>query len=159
MSREAIVSRSVVRLVIPGPPVAWARARRRGGRYFTAPAQAEYAERVRQAWLIAGRPRLPDGSVLAVRADFHLARPASHYATGRNAGQLRRTAPAWPLGGPDVDNLLKGPLDALNGLAFDDDGQIGHAQVFRRYAGNGREPGTVLALWPFAQLYAEERAA
>jgi len=150
---------STVRLVIPGPPVAWARARRRGGRYFTAPAQAEYAERVRQAWLVAGRPRLPRGCVLAVRGDFYLPRPASHYGTGRNAGQLRPSAPAWPLGKPDVDNLLKGPLDALNGLLFVDDGQIGHAQVFRRYAGSEREPGTVLALWPLAQPYAEERAA
>jgi len=150
---------SVVRLVIPGPPVAWARARRRGGRYFTGPAQAEYAERVRQGWLVAGRPRLPGGCVLAVRADFYLERPAGHWGAGRNAGQLRPSAPRWPLGKPDVDNLLKGPLDALNGLLFVDDGQVGHAQVFRRYAGNGREPGTVLALWPFAQPYAEERAA
>jgi len=123
----------VVRLIIPGPPVAWARARRRGGRYFTAPAQAEYAERVRRAWLMAGRLRLPDGVVVAVRGDFHLARPAGHYATGRNAGQLRPSAPAWPLGRPDVDNLLKAPLDALTGLLYRDDAHVGHVQGTRRF--------------------------
>lgn len=94
--------RDVVQLVVPGPPVPWARVRRRGSRYYTAPAQAEYAERVRQAWLIAGRPQLPKGWVLAVRADFYLERPAGHWATGRNAGRLRPSAPAWPCGKPDA---------------------------------------------------------
>ncbi len=145
---------NVLRLVVPGPPVAWARARRRGSRYFTAPAQAEYAERVRQVWMVAGRPRLPEGWVLAVRADFYLERPAGHWATGRNAGQLRASAPAWPCGKPDVDNLLKGPLDALNGLLFGDDGQIGHVQVFRRYQGADEGPRTVLQLWSYAALAA-----
>ncbi len=134
----------IVHLVVPGPPVAWARARRRGGRYFTALAQAEYAERVRASWLQAGRPRLPPGEVLAVRADFYLERPAVHWGTGHNAGQLKPSAPAWPCGKPDVDNLLKGQLDALNGLLFGDDGQIGHVQVFRRYQGADEGPRTVL---------------
>ncbi len=144
-----MIAEEVVRLVVPGPPVAWARARRRGGRYFTAPAQAEYAERVRQAWLMAGRPRLPDEVVLAVRGDFHLPRPASHYGTGRNAGQLRPSAPAWPLGKPDVDNLLKAPLDALGGLLYHDDAHVGHVQGTRRYASAGG-PSTVLEVWVYA---------
>lgn len=147
--------RDVVQLVVPGPPVPWARARRRGSRYYTAPAQVEYAERVRQAWLIAGRPRLPEGWVLAVRADFYLERPASHWATGRNAGQLRASAPAWPCAKPDVDNLLKGPLDALNGLLFDDDARVGHAQVTRRYRSANGQPRTVLGAWAYASALSD----
>ncbi len=74
------------------------------------------------AWRAAGAVRLGDGPI-AAGALFFLGRPHSHFGTGRNAGALRRFAPAAPTGKPDLDNLLK-ILDALNGLAFEDDAQI-----------------------------------
>jgi len=58
-------------------------------------------------------------------------RPQSHL-TAR--GELRRGAPAFPgrnLG--DVDNLAKGALDALNGIAWLDDAQVVDMRVAKRW--------------------------
>jgi Holliday junction resolvase RusA-like endonuclease len=44
---------------------------------------------------------------------FTLPRPASHYRTGKNADQLRPTAPEFPATRPDMDKLLRSTLDAL----------------------------------------------
>jgi len=136
----------VVSLIVPGAPVPWARARRNGARYFTAPDVAEYQEQVRAAWMVAGRPWL-DGA-LAVKATFHVQRPRSHFGTGANACKLRGAAPAWPTSRCDVDNLLKAPLDALNGLLFADDAQVVHVQATKRYATD--KPHAVLECWTYA---------
>ena len=128
MSRVALVT-DRFDLVLDGEPVPNARARRgRDGRFYTPAATAAYRERVRQAWMIAGRPCL-GLEPLAVSATFYRA--------------SRRRA--------DLDNLLKGLLDALNGLAWDDDAQvICFAGVHMRVAGE-HGPRSVLAAWRVAQ--------
>lgn len=50
--------------------------------------------------------------------DFVFARPKSHL---RKAG-LAANAPQWPR--QDIDNLEKAVLDALNGVAWNDDSQV-----------------------------------
>jgi Holliday junction resolvase RusA-like endonuclease len=55
---------------------------------------------------------------------FVLARPRSHYGTGRNADRLRATAPAWPCSRPDATKLLRAVEDALTGVVWRDDGQV-----------------------------------
>ena len=58
-------------------------------------------------------------------------RPPSHL-TAR--GELRKGAPVFPgrnLG--DVDNLAKGALDALTGIAWDDDSQVVDLRVNKRW--------------------------
>ena len=59
-------------------------------------------------------------------------RPPSHL-TGR--GGLRKGAPVFPgrnLG--DVDNLAKGALDALTGIAWDDDSQVVDLRVAKQWS-------------------------
>lgn len=59
-------------------------------------------------------------------------RPPSHL-TAR--GELRKGSPAFPgrnLG--DVDNLAKGALDALTGIAWDDDSQVVDLRVSKHFA-------------------------
>ena len=68
--------------------------------------------------------------VVEITAMFQ--RPPSH-RTGR--GELRKGAPVFPgrnLG--DVDNLAKGALDALTGIAWDDDSQVVDIRVAKQWS-------------------------
>lgn len=53
---------------------------------------------------------------------FYLARPRSHYRTGRHAAELRPDAPEWVTTSPDLDKMARATLDALTaaGLIADD---------------------------------------
>lgn len=135
-----------VAFVIPGEPVQWARpgqGRKPGSktktiRYTKGPQRA-HMEVVQRAWLVAGRPQLPTGP-LEIDVTFYLPRPKSHVGTGRNAGTLRTSAPAFPTGVPDCSNLIKLVEDALNTLAWADDALFVDATARKRYAPVG-SPG------------------
>jgi len=127
-------------LVIPGEPIPNARARRGRSGWYTPAATTEYRERVRQTWMIAGRPSL--GALpFAVSAQF--------YRAGRRVA--------------DLDNLLKSVLDALNGLAWADDAQAVCFAGIHRLEADEQGPRTVLTAWcstdtPEAAHMAEGRA-
>jgi Holliday junction resolvase RusA-like endonuclease len=62
---------------------------------------------------------------LKVSLTFYFARPAAHYGTGKNALNLKPTAPLWHTKKPDRDNLDKAVMDALtNAGAWADDCQV-----------------------------------
>jgi len=66
---------------------------------------------------------------------FFLARPKGHYGTGRNAGTLRKSAPAYPAVKPDADKLIRSTQDALTTVgAWRDDAQAVDLFVCKRYA-------------------------
>jgi Holliday junction resolvase RusA-like endonuclease len=69
-----------------------------------------------------------------MRIDCRLARPKSHYGTGRNQDKVKKSAPLWPLITPDWDNLGKFVGDCFNGLVFKDDKQVISATVDKFYA-------------------------
>lgn len=114
-------------LTVPGQPVPQARARRgKNGHWYTPRQSQEFQERVRAAWMVEGRPRVEGWFALSAR--FYMPRPVSHYRTGKHSHLLSSNAPAFP-SGCDVDNLLKGLVDALNphggeSLAWDDDRKL-----------------------------------
>lgn len=64
-----------------------------------------------------------EGPLLLV-VTFYRARPAGHYGSGRNAGELRASAPPFPTVRPDATKLLRGIEDALIGVLYRDDAQI-----------------------------------
>lgn len=107
-----------MRLTVPGDPVALERARKGKHGFYLPPRSVEFRERVREAWKAAGSPTVEGGLVVTVRG--YWSRPKSHYRT--KAMLLRPDAPRFPR--PDVDNLVKGILDALQGHAFEDDNQV-----------------------------------
>lgn len=122
-------------------PVAKGRPRvgLRGHMYTpTTTKQAEYE--IRQAWYGKHGDGPFDGD-LEIKVGAYLPRPKSHFGTGKNAGQLRDSARAYPGVKPDLDNLLKLVVDALNGLAFIDDGQIVLATAYKQYADLTLGPG------------------
>lgn len=82
--------------------------------------------------------RLADGP-LAVRAVFSAPRAKGHFGTGRNAGVLKATAPAFPHDSKLADGtkLLRAVEDALNMLVWTDDRRIVDAWWSRRFGDPG----------------------
>jgi Holliday junction resolvase RusA-like endonuclease len=111
-------------------PVPKARPRFAKGRVFTE-RRTELAEhRIREAW---PHPCLAAGVPAELHVTVHLARPRSHFGTGRNAALVRPAAPCFPVARPDWDNYAKTVSDALNGVAYSDDGQVVSARVTKLY--------------------------
>ena len=69
-------------------------------------------------------PIHPLESVLELKIIFYFRRPKCHYGTGRNSNTLKKSAPKYMNRTPDIDNLIKFYLDAMNGVFFKDDRQI-----------------------------------
>ncbi len=69
---------------------------------------------------------------ITIVVDLVFARPKSHY---RKSG-LRDDAPTLPRA--DCSNVLKGIEDALNGVAWVDDSQVGRVIVEKTYGTEGR---------------------
>ena len=63
---------------------------------------------------------------VTVSMQFHFARPSCHFAMAKPPAtrQLRLSAPAKPTKVPDVDNLMKLVLDALEGVCYAKDHQV-----------------------------------
>jgi len=73
---------------------------------------------LRQWW--DGRP--PIETPVEVTLDTWFARPKGHFGTGRNAGQVRPSAPVWQGGYPDLDKCERAVGDGLvdAGVLLDD---------------------------------------
>ena len=61
---------------------------------------------------------------LAVEMMFFMPRPRSHYRTGKNAGNLKASAPNYPDRRPDVLKLARAVEDACTGIVWTDDARI-----------------------------------
>jgi len=130
-----------LRFRVDGPPVPLQRPRFANGRVYN-PSAADM-----RAFLSASRahapPTLADGGPVEVTLEFVFARPASH-TTSR--GALRASAPPLHTNKPDVDNLIKLVLDALNGTFYADDRQVVAVQASKRFAAPGELAGTVVEM-------------
>lgn len=86
---------------------------------------------------------------LVCEATFIFARPASHCGTGRNAGVVKPSQiSVRPGAGADLDNCVKLVLDALQGTAFANDGQIARIEAEKLYTDQAGvcEPQTTITL-------------
>ena len=91
----------------------------------------------KRAWLHRARPFLPAQPLrgpLSVQAVYAMPRPKSHFRQGRFRHLLRPQAPAMHQSVPDVDNLLKFSLDAMNTYFYGDDKQIVSVLARKTYA-------------------------
>ena len=66
-------------------------------------------------------PKEPMTAPLIMRIKFNFKRPKSHYTS---KGELKVSAPKKHTKKPDIDNLLKFVLDALNRTLYMDDAQV-----------------------------------
>ena len=85
------------------------------GRTYTPDATAEAMERIRQAYIAAGGTKAPEGAEVSVHITTVRPLPKSRPKRIESEPDIYR---------PDVDNLSKLVLDALNGVAWDDDAQV-----------------------------------
>jgi len=95
---------------------------------------------------------LPDGhqpftGSVTIDVAFFLPRPQGHYGTGRNAGQLRPSAPTLPAVRPDLDKLVRSTLDALgDAWVFTDDARITTILAVKEYADTEHPPGAYIQI-------------
>ena len=100
-----------------------------------------------QAWTPA-----PDAP-LALGVTFTVARPSSHWRTGKTTSHLLRPgAPSDPISRPDLDKLIRSTMDALTDAgAMKDDARIISVSALKAYPGSSLDaldsPGAVLRLW------------
>lgn len=105
---------------VPGEPRPLARPRFSGDNVYN-----PSAGHIRD-WARAAQPHeraacvAPHGPV-RIDLTFEFARPQSHR---RARGALKDTAPLFHVSTPDVDNLAKLALDAMNGRFYRDDSQV-----------------------------------
>jgi Holliday junction resolvase RusA-like endonuclease len=130
-----------MKIFIPGEPIAQPRVKvsTQGGfarAYVDAkhPIHA-YKQAIRLAYVNAGGEVL-EGPV-SVRIVCLFERPKSH-------SKKRRQDPEPKITKPDLDNVGKAILDALNEIAYNDDGQVYRLTVEKWYVGPHDSIGTVL---------------
>jgi Holliday junction resolvase RusA-like endonuclease len=128
-----------MKIFIPGEPIAQPRVKvsTKGGfarAYVDAkhPIHA-YKQAIRLAYVNAGGEVL-EGPV-SVRIVCWFKRPASHSKKRREHGEPKVSK-------PDLDNLAKAVLDALNEIAYNDDGQVCWLYVQKYYVGPCDHSGT-----------------
>ena len=119
-----------MRFTIRGKPQGKARPRFNTytGRTYTPSKTGAYEKFIALCYRQAGG-KLLDG---AIRIDIKAYYPIAKSHTKKNkaameSGEIKATIK------PDVDNVAKAVLDALNGLAFDDDKQVVRLEVSKRY--------------------------
>lgn len=160
------------RIVVPGDPVPWERAGARiAGKppkqwiEFYPPKQTRVQETTIAAAWQAEHGLVKLTGPLKLSAAFAFARPSGHFGTGRNAstvkpqhlsaspgGRGNRNADDQRTGG-DLDNLLKLVCDALNDVAYVDDGQLvafGEVTKFFVDQGGLAAPATMIGVEPFS---------
>jgi Holliday junction resolvase RusA-like endonuclease len=132
-----------VRIFIPGEPVAQPRVKvsTRGG-FARAYVDAKHPchamkEAIRLVWQ-SNVGRCLTGPV-SVRMVFWFDRPKNHSKARRSKGEPK-------ISRPDIDNLVKLGLDALNGVAYNDDGQVYLLLAEKRYIGPGDQAGTEIII-------------
>lgn len=97
------------------------------------PWRAEVAACVTEVVADTGWATLDDPCEVVIT--FFHPRTKSHYGTGRNAGRLKPSAPAWKSTAPDIDKLTRAILDALTtSQAIRDDARVARLVVEDRWA-------------------------
>lgn len=110
-------------------PVAKGRPRfTRTGHAYTPQKTSHYEEQIRALYDLHRGPCF-EGPI-EVRLQFNMPIPKS--ATKKMRRQIEEGADAH-IKKPDLDNLAKAVLDALNGIAFTDDSQIAKIKMEKRY--------------------------
>lgn len=78
-------------------------------------------------------PPNPLDQPLHLKLTFSFPRPKSHYGTGKNSNVLKANAPIYHTARPDIDNLIKFVLDALNTIYWRDDSCVSVNESMKVY--------------------------
>lgn len=78
--------------------------------------------------------RKPMEGPLRVSFYFTMPRPKSHYGTGRNRAELKRSAPIYHTSKPDTTKLIRAAEDAMTGIVWRDDATVAEQWAQKAYA-------------------------
>lgn len=121
-----------IELIIPGKPRGKGRPRFGNGTAYTDKETAEYGLTALQT----GLKPLSGAVHMDITAYYPIPR------SGSKASRLKRErGEEYPLVKPDIDNITKIIMDALNGYAYADDKQVISVTAIKKY---GREPKVVV---------------
>ena len=110
------------------------------GRAYTDAKTKAYERKIATAFRAAGGESLGDSPVkLLVLAKY----PVPKSETKANK-LLMWLSKLFPTKKPDIDNIAKVVMDALNGLAYDDDNQVTDLIAHKRYVSEHGEPGLLV---------------
>ena len=117
-----------MKIIVTGQPVPKGRPRLSNGHTYTPPKTRQYEKRIKQAWKEQSGEHLNGPLKLILTAYFSI--PASKSQTIKEKMAVGEILPTKR---PDLDNIIK-VIDALNGLAFDDDCQIVEVTARKLYS-------------------------
>ena len=130
---------------VEGNPKGKARPRftNQGGfaRAYQTKADKEWEEKIRTAFLDAGGTKIDGFCSVDIKARFGI--PKS-YTKKEKQHILAHNEPYTKK--PDIDNIIKSVLDALNGVAYEDDKQVIKVKCVKSYA-IGVEPGLEILIY------------
>lgn len=142
-------------LVIPGKPKGKDRPRFARGRAYTPKETKEAEAYIGHLWEESGCPRHWDGPI-QIDVDIFHKRPKSHFTT---KGLLSAEGKKHILPDnqkPDIDNVIKLVMDALNKKAWRDDVQVVRASVNRWWAHAFESECTVIRVSPGSPRWVRE---
>lgn len=109
------------------------------------------------------KPGIPLDGPLSVRMIFYLKRPKGHYGTGRNATQVRDSAPRYPAGTPDLSKLARSTEDALTAVGlWSDDARVVQYTELAKYWCSSSHPqaGAVIEITSMTEaVFGEDELA
>ena len=131
-----------IQFKVPGLPRGKGRPRfSRSGHPYTDEKTRDYETYIVHCYRAAhGALRFPDTAFLSVHTTAYFLIPKSASRAQRADMESGRILPARK---PDVDNIEKVVLDALNGIAYKDDARVCQTGCGKYY---GREPGLVITI-------------
>lgn len=135
-------------VTIKGRPVPKARPRVYGRHAVTPPRTQQAEAQLQSLYRIQNRGVEAFTGLVEINCTFYfpIAKTWTKHKKERAVkGLLRCTVR------PDLDNLVKLVLDALNGVAYADDSQIVRVHAFKKYSGEYPDGATIVT------IYGEER--
>lgn len=129
----------IVNLIIPGKPVGKGRPRFRrigkGVMAYTPETTIEYEKRIRELYIKEyGKENFENKTVsIEITAFFS---PTKSTPKKQKLNMLKGYV--FPAKKPDADKIAKIVLDALNGVAYEDDSQVINLSVQKRYSEEAR---------------------
>ena len=88
---------------------------------------------------------------------FFFPRPKSHYGTGKNSDVVKASAPVHHAQKPDIDNVIKSTLDAMNGVLYGDDKQVIQLRAEKRWAHQPDQSGLALCIEAHEELQSDQQ--
>tara|TARA_R110000868_G_scaffold208537_3_gene458017 strand:- start:497 stop:925 length:429 start_codon:yes stop_codon:yes gene_type:complete len=124
-----------IEFTVPGDPKGKGRPRfSRVGKFtktYTDAKTRMYEEKIASAARLAMFPHEPLEWPVSIRMEFHMLIPAS-YSKKRKEACL--SGLEMPCKKPDIDNIAKGILDAMNGIVYKDDVQVIRLSLEKYYS-------------------------